>query len=70
MSVRASVPSTERDATHLWITAGTCLLRRMEHRVNFGTFATVSVTDYAGETGATIGDDEFRFDGVEPVVLN
>ena len=66
----ASAPSAERDATHLWITIGTSLLRRMEERVNFDAFATVSVTNYAGETGLTIGDDEFRFDGGGPTVLN
>jgi len=38
--------------------------------VNFDAFATVSVTNYAGETGLTIGDDEFRFDGGGPTVLN
>ena len=61
---------TARDPTHLWITIGTSLLRRIERRVNFTSFATVSVTDYAAATGLTIGDDEFRFDDDERVVLN
>ena len=52
---------TARDPTHLWITIYTSLLRRIERRVNFTSFATVSVTDYAAATGLTIGDDEFRF---------
>jgi hypothetical protein len=66
----AAVPIAEHGATQLWIAIDTCLLRRLERQVNFGRFATTSVTDYSAGMNVSLADDEFGFDGGGPVLLN
>ena len=52
----------KREPTNLWIAIEPFLLRRLESRVVFDTFATTSVTDYDADVDVPINDQELGFE--------
>jgi hypothetical protein len=54
--------NSKREPTHLWIAVESFLLRRMESRVVFDTFATTTVADYDGEVETPLSEQELEFE--------
>lgn len=51
-----------KEPTHLWIAVETLLVRRIEEREVFDTFATTSVTDYHAELDVLLGEEDLAFE--------